>query len=123
MRVHHDFFWTRNPLLRVLLLLTSCFVSSSPSSLRVAAFHIQDYATAKVALEECQRLSPEQRTLAGWIRKNEQELAKLPPAVAPTTPAPASAVVETPVSSPVASASPASTPVPTPLTPATHRVR
>ncbi|KAG0035767.1 Protein SGT1 A [Podila clonocystis] len=88
----------------------------------VAAFHIQDYATAKVALEECQRLSPEQRTLASWIRKNEQELAKLPPPVAPTTPAPVAAV-ETPVSSPVTSASPASTPVPAPLTPATHRVR
>ncbi|KAF9324878.1 Protein SGT1 A, partial [Podila minutissima] len=88
----------------------------------VAAFHIQDYATAKVALEECQRLSPEQRTLASWIRKNEQELAKLPPVVAPTTLAPIAAA-ETPISSPIASASPASTPVPAPLTPATHRVR
>ncbi|KAF9106578.1 Protein SGT1 A [Mortierella sp. AM989] len=83
----------------------------------VAAFHLQDYQTAKVALEACQALSPEQRTLASWIRKNEQELAKLPKPVA----TPVADV--TPISSPVVSQSPASTPVPAPLTPAAHRVR
>ncbi|KAG0086669.1 Suppressor of G2 allele of SKP1 [Podila epicladia] len=49
----------------------------------VAAFHLQDYQTAKVALEACHALSPEQRTLASWIRKNEQELAKQPKAATP----------------------------------------
>ncbi|KAG0366268.1 SGS domain-containing protein [Gamsiella multidivaricata] len=85
----------------------------------VAAFHLQDYQTAKLALEACQVLSPEQRTLASWIRKNEQELAKLPkpaPAAAPASEA-------TPVASPTVSLSPATTPVPAPLTPAAHRVR
>ncbi|KAF8980672.1 Protein SGT1 A [Entomortierella lignicola] len=83
----------------------------------VAAFHLQDYQTAKVALEACQALSPEQRTLASWMRKNEQELAKLPkPAAAPVAEA-------TPISSPVVPQSQASTPVPAPLTPAAHRVR
>ncbi|KAF9579732.1 Protein SGT1 A, partial [Lunasporangiospora selenospora] len=42
----------------------------------VSAFHLQDYQTAKVALETCHTLSPNQRTLANWMRKNEQELAK-----------------------------------------------
>ncbi|KAF9996735.1 hypothetical protein BGZ80_007176, partial [Entomortierella chlamydospora] len=80
----------------------------------VAAFHLQDYQTAKVALEACHALSPEQRTLASWIRKNEQELAKLPKPVA------------APVAAPVAEATPAlpaSTPAPVPVTPAVHRVR
>ncbi|KAF9132224.1 Protein SGT1 A [Mortierella sp. 14UC] len=93
----------------------------------VAAFHLQDYQTAKVALEACQTLSPEQRTLASWIRKNEQELAKLPKAAVTAAPATvaataaASAADVTPVVSAVAS--PASTPVTAPLTPAAHRVR
>ncbi|KAF9411788.1 Protein SGT1 A, partial [Podila epigama] len=47
----------------------------------VAAFHLQDYQTAKVALEACHALSPEQRTLASWMRKNEQELAKQQPKI------------------------------------------
>ncbi|KAG0341788.1 Protein SGT1 A [Podila humilis] len=92
----------------------------------VAAFHIQDYVTAKAALDACQRLDPEQRTLASWIRKNDQELAKLPQPtpVVPTTPAPAAAAPEvTPISSPVTSTSPVTTPVPAPLTPVAHRVR
>ncbi|KAF9096088.1 Protein SGT1 A [Mortierella sp. AD031] len=100
----------------------------------VAAFHLQDYQTAKVALEACQTLSPEQRTLTSWIRKNEQELAKLPkPAVAAAAPAPATptTVTATTAAAPAAdvtpvvsaAASPASTPVPAPLTPAAHRVR
>ncbi|KAI9239297.1 MAG: SGS domain-containing protein [Podila humilis] len=76
----------------------------------VAAFHLQDYQTAKVALEACHALSPEQRTLASWIRKNEQELAKQPKAPAPT---PAS----------VAPVLPVPAPVPAPVTPAIHRVR
>ncbi|KAF9185888.1 Protein SGT1 A [Haplosporangium sp. Z 767] len=89
----------------------------------VAAFHIQDYQTAKVALEACQALSPEQRTLASWIRKNEQELAKLPKAATPT-PAPVPAAADqTPLTSPAVSASPTSAPPPAPATPATHRVR
>ncbi|KAF9150860.1 Protein SGT1 A [Linnemannia schmuckeri] len=93
----------------------------------VAAFHLQDFQTAKVALEACQALSPEQRTLASWIRKNEQELAKLPKAAAPAAAAPATVTAATPAAdvTPVVSAvaSPASTPVPAPLTPAAHRVR
>ncbi|KAI1316385.1 Suppressor of G2 allele of SKP1 [Mortierella claussenii] len=89
----------------------------------VAAFHLQDYHTAKIALEACQALSPEQRTLASWIRKNEQELAKLPKPAA-VVPAPAVTADVTPVTSPsVSHASPASTPVPAPLTPVAHRVR
>ncbi|KAF9125905.1 Protein SGT1 A [Mortierella sp. 14UC] len=77
----------------------------------VAAFHLHDYQTAKVALEACQALSPDQRTLASWMRKNEQELAKQPKVAAPvTTPAPAPAPV-------------AATPVAAPATPAAHRVR
>lgn len=101
--------------------LGTCF------SLSVAAFHLQDYETAKVALEACQALSPEQRTLAGWIRKNEQELAKLPKAAVVTAAAPAIVAAAAPAAdvTPVvtAVASPASTPIPATLTPAAHRVR
>ncbi|KAF8936617.1 Protein SGT1 A [Dissophora ornata] len=92
----------------------------------VAAYHLQDYQTAKDALEACQALSPEQRTLASWIRKNEQELAKLTKSVpAPVSTSTSATVADvTPASSPVTShASPASTPVPAPLTPSAHRVR
>jgi hypothetical protein len=96
-------------------------------SLSVAAFHLQDYQTAKVALEACQALSPEQRTLASWIRKNEQELAKLPKAAVVTDAAPSTVAAAAPAAkvTPVVSAvaSPASTPVPVPMTPAAHRVR
>ncbi|KAF9144053.1 Protein SGT1 A [Mortierella sp. GBA39] len=90
----------------------------------VAAFHLQDYQTAKVALEACQALSPEQRTLASWIRKNDQELAKLPKAATPAAAAPATVAAAAPAAdvTPVVSAV-ASTPVPAPLTPASHRVR
>ncbi|KAF9931518.1 Protein SGT1 A [Mortierella alpina] len=85
----------------------------------VAAYHIQDYHTAAVALEACRALSPEQRTLASWIRKNDQELAKMPK---PAAPAVETAVAEqTPMTSPATSQT--STPLPTPLTPVTHRVR
>lgn len=87
---------------------------------RVAAFHLHDHHTAKVALEACQALSPEQRTLDSWIRKNEQELAKLPkPAAVTQTATPVTTADHTPVTSPVV----ASTPAPAPLTPAAHRVR
>ncbi|KAF9949290.1 Protein SGT1 A [Mortierella alpina] len=79
----------------------------------VAAYHLQDYQTAKVALEACYALSPEQRTLASWMRKNEQELAKQPKA-APAVSAPA------PVPAAAAAATPAAVPAPTP---AVHRVR
>ncbi|KAG0281848.1 Protein SGT1 A [Linnemannia exigua] len=91
----------------------------------VAAFHLQDYQTAKVALEACKTLSPEQRTLASWIRKNEQELAKLPKTAVAVTPATVAAAAPAADVTPVVSAvaSPASTPVPAPLTPAAHRVR
>ncbi|KAG9066151.1 Protein SGT1 A [Linnemannia hyalina] len=95
----------------------------------VAAFHLQDYQTAKVALEACQALSPEQRTLASWIRKNDQELAKLPKAATPATAAPTAAAPATvAAAAPAAEVTPvvsavASTPVPAPLTPAAHRVR
>ncbi|GJJ68864.1 suppressor of G2 allele of SKP1 [Entomortierella parvispora] len=78
----------------------------------VAAFHLQDYQTARVALEACRVLSPEQRTLASWIRKNDQEIAKLPktaPSVVTPAPAPAPAV--------------APAVAPAPVTPAVHRVR
>ncbi|KAG0053401.1 Suppressor of G2 allele of SKP1 [Gryganskiella cystojenkinii] len=80
----------------------------------VAAFHIQDYQTAKVALEACRVLSPDQRTLASWIRKNDQELTKLPKTATPT-PAAAPAPVAAPVAIP--------TVTPAPVTPAVHRVR
>ncbi|KAG0373090.1 Protein SGT1 A [Mortierella sp. AD032] len=79
----------------------------------VAAFHLHDYQTAKVALEACHALSPDQRTLASWMRKNEQELAKQPKVAAPA-PAPVAApalVVATP-------AAPAAA-----VTPTVHRVR
>ncbi|KAI1317193.1 Protein SGT1 A [Mortierella claussenii] len=77
----------------------------------VAAYHIQDYQTAKAALEACHTLSPEQRTLASWMRKVEQELAKQPKAAPPTAAAtPAPAVVTPPAAAPAA-------------TPAVHRVR
>ncbi|KAF8941266.1 SGS domain-containing protein [Dissophora ornata] len=75
----------------------------------VAAYHIQDYQTAKVALEACHALSPEQRTLSSWMRKVEQELAKQPKA-APAAPAAAAAPA------------PAASPAPV-ATPAVHRVR
>ncbi|KAF9095201.1 Suppressor of G2 allele of SKP1 [Mortierella sp. AD031] len=78
----------------------------------VAAFHLHDYQTAKVALEACHALSPDQRTLASWMRKNEQELAKQPKA----TPAP------TPALAPVAPAA-AAPAAAAPVTPAVHRVR
>ncbi|KAF9924250.1 Protein SGT1 A [Linnemannia zychae] len=90
----------------------------------VAAFHLHDYQTAKVALEACQALSPEQRTLASWIRKNEQELAKLPKPTVAAPAAVAAAMSDTNVTPVVSSvASQASTPVPAPLTPIAHRVR
>ncbi|KAF9319987.1 hypothetical protein BG003_007513, partial [Podila horticola] len=80
-----------------------------------------DYQTAKIALEACHVLSPEQRTLASWIRKNEQELAKQPKA---TTPAPVATPVATPVAAPIAApVAPAPTVIPAPATPAIHRVR
>ncbi|KAG0380695.1 Protein SGT1 A [Mortierella sp. AD032] len=90
----------------------------------VAAYHLQDYQTAKVALEACKTLSPEQRTLASWIRKNEQELAKLPKAAVTATPATVAAAAPAADVTPVVSAvaSPTSTPAPAPLTPAAHRV-
>ncbi|KAF9111181.1 Protein SGT1 A [Mortierella sp. AM989] len=76
----------------------------------VAAYHIQDYQTAKVALDACHALSPDQRTLASWMRKVDQELAKQPkaaPVAAPTVaPETIPAVVPTPAA-----------------TPAVHRVR
>lgn len=97
---------------------------------RVAAFHLQDYETAKVALAACQTLSPEQRTLDSWIRKNDQELAKLPkptaaPAVPTQTATPVTTATSTPVTSPVVVSTPsmAATPAPAPLTPAALRVR
>jgi len=97
---------------------------------RVAAFHLQDYNTAKVALAECQTLSPEQRTLDSWIRKNDQELAKLPkpvaaPAAATQTETPVTTANSTPVTSPVvaSTSSMAATPAPAALTPAALRVR
>ncbi|KAG0255147.1 Protein SGT1 A, partial [Actinomortierella ambigua] len=113
----------------------------------VAAFHLQDYATAKAALETCHTINPELRTLSQWMRKVDQEYAKLPkPAVtteaatastAPTTtltpapaapaapaPAPASAPVSeessaAPIASPAAIAAAAAQPT----TPSVHRVR
>ncbi|KAF9931312.1 Protein SGT1 A [Linnemannia zychae] len=81
----------------------------------VAAFHLHDYQTAKVALEACHALSPDQRTLASWMRKNEQELAKQPKAA--VAPAAAPAAAATPAPAPV-TAVPAA-----PVTPAIHRVR
>ncbi|KAF9415720.1 Protein SGT1 A [Podila epigama] len=91
----------------------------------VAAYHIQKYVEAKAALDECHRLSPEQRTLASWMRKNDQELAKLPqPVAVDVTPSQGAQAQATPISSPTASsASPATTPLPAPLTPIAHRVR
>ncbi|GJJ77819.1 suppressor of G2 allele of SKP1 [Entomortierella parvispora] len=96
----------------------------------VAAYHLQDYNTAKIALAACQTLSPEQRTLESWIRKNDQELAKLPkPTVAPAavtqTATPATTANPTPVTSPVVASTSAmaATPAPAPSTPAAHRVR
>ncbi|KAG0339873.1 Protein SGT1 A [Podila humilis] len=88
----------------------------------VAAFHLQDYHTAKDALEACYALSPDQRTLASWMRKNEQELAKHPNS-AVAVPAPVTA--PTPAAS-AAPAAPAATPaaeVAIPATPTIHRVR
>ncbi|KAF9432803.1 Protein SGT1 A [Entomortierella beljakovae] len=78
----------------------------------VAAFHLQDYHTAKTALDACKALSPDQRTLASWIKKNDQELAKLPK---PTV------VEAAPVSAPAVSTLAAAAPVP--QTPAALRVR
>ncbi|KAG0053667.1 hypothetical protein BGZ83_000662 [Gryganskiella cystojenkinii] len=91
----------------------------------VAAFHLHDYHTAKVALEACQVLSPEQRTLDSWIRKNEQELAKLPKAAPVTqTATPATTANATPVTSPVVAQAPALATAPAaPSTPAAVRVR
>ncbi|KAG0328717.1 Protein SGT1 A [Dissophora globulifera] len=97
----------------------------------VAAFHLQEYSTAKVALDACRALNPELPTLATWTKKNDQELAKRAesdpspaPAAAPSTPASATIADVTPATSPVpAHTSPATTPVPAPLTPAAHRVR
>ncbi|KAF9360098.1 Protein SGT1 A [Mortierella sp. AD094] len=76
----------------------------------VAAYHLQDYQTAKTALDACHALSPEQRTLTSWMRKVDQELAKQPkPAPAPVA---------------AASVTPAVAPAPAPAaTPAAHRVR
>jgi len=66
---------------------------------RVAAYHIHDFQTAKSALEACHTLSPDQRTLASWMRKVDQELAKQPkPVVAPVAP------VAAPVAAPVVAA-------------------
>ncbi|KAK3847162.1 MAG: SGS domain-containing protein [Linnemannia gamsii] len=79
----------------------------------VAAFHLHDYQTAKVALEACHALSPDQRTLASWMRKNEQELAKQPKVAAP---APAPVVAPAPVAA--TPAAPAAA-----VTPTVHRVR
>ncbi|KAF9102574.1 Protein SGT1 A [Mortierella sp. GBA35] len=82
----------------------------------VAAFHLHDYQTAKVALEACHALSPDQRTLASWMRKNEQELAKQPKAAPAPTPAlaPVAPAAAAPAAAPAAAA---------PVTPAVHRVR
>ncbi|KAG0266541.1 Protein SGT1 A [Mortierella polycephala] len=85
----------------------------------VAAYHIQDYQTAKAALEACHALSPEQRTLVSWMRKVDQELAKqqlkatpaAPMTTTATTPAPAT-VTSAPVAVPTITA-----------TPTIHRVR
>ncbi|KAG0277381.1 Protein SGT1 A [Linnemannia gamsii] len=84
----------------------------------VAAFHLHDYQTAKVALEACHALSPDQRTLASWMRKNEQELAKQPKVAAP---APAPTPVAAPVSA--AAAAPVIAVPAAPATPAALRVR
>ncbi|KAF9163872.1 Cochaperone protein [Mortierella sp. AD011] len=76
----------------------------------VAAYHLQDYQTAKTALDACHALSPEQRTLNSWMRKVDQELAKQPkPAPVPVATAPVA---------------PAVAPIPAPAaTPAALRVR
>ncbi|KAG0365027.1 SGS domain-containing protein [Gamsiella multidivaricata] len=84
----------------------------------VAAYHLQDYQTAKSALDACHALSPEQRTLASWMRKVEQELAKQPKPAPTATPAPAVA----PAAAAAAADASASTPAPA-ATPVTHRVR
>ncbi|KAF9145962.1 Protein SGT1 A [Linnemannia schmuckeri] len=88
----------------------------------VAAFHLHDYQTAKVALEACHALSPDQRTLASWMRKNEQELAKQPK-VAAAAPTPAPAPAAAPAAAPVAAATPVAAVPAVPTTPAVHRVR
>ncbi|KAF9962358.1 Cochaperone protein [Modicella reniformis] len=75
----------------------------------VAAFHLHDFQTAKAALEACHALSPEQRTLANWMRKVDQELAKQPKAAPAPTPTPAAPIPAAPVAPPA--------------TPAVHRVR
>ncbi|KAK3815783.1 MAG: SGS domain-containing protein [Linnemannia elongata] len=96
----------------------------------VAAFHLHDYQTAKVALEACHALSPDQRTLASWMRKNEQELAKQPKVTAPAptpvaaTPVAAAPVAAAPVAAaPVAAAASVAAVPAAPATPAAHRVR
>ncbi|KAG0243005.1 SGS domain-containing protein [Mortierella sp. GBAus27b] len=72
----------------------------------VAAYHLHDYQTAKTALDACHTLSPDQRTLSSWMRKVDQELAKLPkPVVAPVeepTPAALGAAAPAPVATPSA---------------------
>ncbi|KAG0294202.1 Suppressor of G2 allele of SKP1 [Dissophora globulifera] len=87
----------------------------------VAAYHLQDFDTAKEALEACYVLSPEQRTLSSWMRKVDQEIAKRPKVVAATPTAAAAAPTPTPAAVPV---TPAAAPIPTPAaTPAAVRVR
>ncbi|KAF9979078.1 Protein SGT1 A [Actinomortierella ambigua] len=107
----------------------------------VAAYHLQDYATAKAALEACHIINPELRTLSQWMRKVDQEYAKLPkPAVtteaaaapaasiATSTPAapaavPAAAASEKSASAPIASPAAIAAAAAQPTTPAVHRVR
>ncbi|KAF9918320.1 Protein SGT1 A [Lobosporangium transversale] len=88
----------------------------------VAAYHIQDYQTAKAALEACHALSPEQRTLASWMRKVDQELAKQPKTIPAPTPTSASAATSTAAAAPAPTPAPAPVPAPA-VTPAVHRVR
>ncbi|KAF9187142.1 Protein SGT1 A [Haplosporangium sp. Z 767] len=89
----------------------------------VAAYHIQDYQTAKTALEACHALSPEQRTLASWMRKVDQELAKQRLKATPAAPMTATTTTPAPTPTPApAAVTPASTAVPT-TTPTIHRVR
>ncbi|KAG0232582.1 Protein SGT1 A [Actinomortierella wolfii] len=99
----------------------------------VAAYHLQDYATAKAALEACHAINPELRTLSQWMRKVDQEYAKLPKPAA-TTEAAAAPAATTSASTtaapsdkssgtPIASAATIAAAAAQPTTPAVHRVR
>ncbi|KAG0239134.1 Protein SGT1 A [Actinomortierella wolfii] len=99
----------------------------------VAAYHLQDYATAKAALEACHAINPELRTLSQWMRKVDQEYAKLPKPAATTEAAAAPAATTSAFTTaapsdkssgtPIASAATIAAAAAQPTTPAVHRVR